>query len=512
MNGAQSLVATLTSCGVNVCFANPGTSEMHFVAALDQSNEMRCVLCLFEGVATGAADGFARMTGTPAATLLHTGPGLANGLANVHNAKRARSPMVNVVGDHATYHLAHDAPLTSDIAAVASPFSHWVRSAADASEVASLGAQAVAAARAAPGHIATLILPANTAWESANGPADPHEPTPRVCVTDENLARAKAVLQSGESCVLVLAGHALTPRAQRAAARIAALTGCGLRAQMSNARMPRGPDCHAIERVPYPVDAALKALSGYKNALLIGAPAPVAFFAYPNKPSTLLPPDCDVMTLAEPGDDAIDALERIATELGATEQPPVGGPAMPELPSGPLTAAKVAASVAVQMPENTIIVDEAVTSGRDFFSTIGHQRAHCWLQVTGGAIGNGPPLALGAAIACPERVVINLQADGSAMYTLQALWTQARENARVVTIIFSNRAYAILLGEMRNVGATPGAKARDMLNLDRPDLDWVALAQGMGVAGEHASSAEDFNAALARALSAEGPYLIEAIC
>ena len=169
MNGAESLVRTLVAGGVDVCFSNPGTSEMHFVAALDRVEGMRCVLGLFEGVVTGAADGYFRMKGTPASTLLHLGPGLANGLANLHNAKKANSGIVNIVGQHATHHIGYNAPLTSDIEGLARPMSAWVRTSPDAKSVSADGAAAIAAARSAPPQIATLILPADTAWNEADG-------------------------------------------------------------------------------------------------------------------------------------------------------------------------------------------------------------------------------------------------------------------------------------------------------------------------------------------------------
>ena len=511
MNGAQALVQTLLESGVDTCFANPGTSEMHFVAALDEAVGMRCVLCLFEGVATGAADGYARMAGKPAGTLLHLGPGMANGLANVHNAHRARTPMVNIVGDHATYHLELDAPLTSDIEGAARPFSDWVKTAPDAQSVAAMGAEAVAAARSAPGQIATLILPANTAWDPSPGVAPPRNPTSFAPVTDAQIASAAEVLASGEPCVLLLAGRALSQEGQLAASRIAGKTGAELIAQMSNARFERGAGCVALDRVPYPVDTALKRLSKYRHIILVGAKEPVAFFAYPGKPGRLAPENSQLHTLAMPEDDSVQALEALVDLVGARDvQPVVETLDPPPRPQGPLTPETLALAVAAVMPENAIVADESVSAGRDFFKSIRNVPRHTWLQITGGAIGCGLPLATGAAVACPDRKVLGLQADGSGMYTLQSLWTQAREGLDVTTVILANRAYAILQGEMRNVGATPGQKARDMLTLDRPDLDWVSLAKGMGVNGERVDTAEALCAAMERGLATPGPYLVEA--
>ena len=513
MNGAESLVKTLLQGGVDVCFTNPGTSEMHFVAALDSSEGMRCVLCLFEGVATGAADGYARMAEKPAATLLHLGPGLGNGFANLHNAKRARSPMVNIVGDHATYHLRHDAPLTSDIVSIASPVSHWIKSSGSARSVAADGAAAIAAARSVAGQIATLILPANTAWDEARGPAITPDPVPLATVTDDRILQVAELLRRhGSSCLLLIGGNTLRQPGQLAAARIAAKTGAGLMTPMSNARMERGAGHVAIDRVPYVVDKAVARLAQYEHVILLEATEPVAFFAYPNKPGKLLPETCRMHTLAQPWEDGAQALGLLTEATGASSAvATVEELAPPALPSGELNASKVAAGVAAMMPENAIIADESVSSGRDFFSVINSVQPHSWLQIVGGSIGIGPPLATGAAVACPERKVIALQADGSAMYTLQALWTQAREGLDVTTIILSNRAYAILQGEMRNVGAMPGQKARDMLELDRPPLDWLALSKGLGVEAERATTAEEFCKALGRGLETSGPYLIEAV-
>jgi acetolactate synthase-1/2/3 large subunit len=512
MNGAESLVQTLLQSHVDVCFTNPGTSEMHFVAALDATDGMRCVLCLFEGVATGAADGYARMAGKPAATLLHLGPGLGNGLANLHNAKRARTPMVNIVGDHATYHLRYDAPLTSDIVSIASPVSHWVKSSSSSRSVAADGAEAVAVARSSAGQIATLILPANTAWEEAEGPAAMLTPTPPPAVAENKIRTAAEILRSGESCLLLIGGKTLQRQGQFAAGRIAVQTGVDLMTPMSNARLERGAGFLTLDRVPYAVDKALARLEKYRHVILVEATEPVAFFAYPGKPGRLLPEHCQIHILAEPWENGVQALEQLVEELGAGAVIPVVEElASPPMPTGELTAAKVAAAVAAMLPENAIIADESVSAGRDFFAVINNVAPHSWLQIVGGSIGIGLPLATGAAIACPDRKVITLQADGSAMYTVQALWTQARESLDVTTVILSNRAYAILQGEMRNVGATPGRKARDMLELDRPPIDWPALARGLGVEAERVATGEELGRALGRGLATPGPYLIEAM-
>ena len=512
MNGAESLARTLTGAGVEVCFANPGTSEMHFVAALDRVEGLRCILGLFEGVVTGAADGYARMADRPASTLLHLGPGLANGLANVHNARRADTPMVNVVGDHATYHKKYDAPLTSDIEAVARPFSHWVRTSTDSRSVARDGAEAVAAALAPPGRISTLILPADASWEEADGPAPLPPVESRAAVAPEAVAAAAGALRSGGPAVLFLSGPALREPGLTLAGRIAASTGARLVAQTLNARVERGAGRVAVEFLPYPVDEALAALAGTSHLLLVGSKAPVAFFAYPGKPSELSPQECEVRTLAAPGEDVVGALEALADELDARQEAPLRTLETPSPGDGPLAFDAAGAVVAALLPEGAIVVDEALTGASAFLSRTRGAAPHDYLQVTGGAIGIGPPLATGAAVACPDRKVVCLQADGSAMYTVQALWTQAREGLDVTTVILDNRSYAILKGELANVGAgDAGQKAHDMMELDRPTLDWVAMARGMGVDAGRAATVEEFGRQLDAGLRSQGPYLIDLV-
>ncbi|MCB1535466.1 MAG: acetolactate synthase large subunit [Rhodoblastus sp.] len=514
MNGADALCDTLLAGGVDVCFANPGTSEMHFVAALDRKPQMRCVLGLFEGVVTGAADGYARMADKPAATLLHTGPGLANGLANIHNAKRGNTPMINVVGDHATYHLAYDAPLTTDIESLARPMSHWVKSAPTADAVSAVAAEAIAEARTPPGRIATLILPADAAWNETRAPlSNVPPPAARPAVSQEAIRDAARKIRAGGATTLMLSGAALREKPLAVAGRIAAATGVRLLSQQSNARLEHGAGRTPIARVPYPVDQAIAMLADVQRMILVGAKAPVGFFAYPGKPSAMTPADCEITRLAEPGDDLLGCLEALADELGIsrTTQAPVAQLQRPELPTGRLTPDAIATAVAALMPDNAIVCDESVTSGRQLFRFIGAAAPHDYIQLTGGAIGSGLPMAAGAAIACPDRKVLSLQADGSAMYTLQALWTMAREDLDVLTIIFSNRSYAILRGELRQVGAgEPGRNAQRMLDLDNPALDWTALAKGSGVEAARATDCETLVAHMKAALSRRGPFLIEA--
>src|SRR5215468_2170872 len=513
MNGAESLARTLVAGGVNVCFTNPGTSEMHFVAALDKVEGIRCVLGLFEGVVTGAADGYWRMTGRPAATLLHLGPGLGNGLANLHNARKASSAIVNVVGEHAIHHIKHDAPLTSDIEGIARPVSAWVRTSPSARAVAADGAAAIAAARTAPGQIATLILPADTAWNDADDIAAVPAVAARTPVTADSVERCAKALRSGEPIMLMLTGLAVRERGLTLAGRIATATGARLIAQGSNARIQRGAGRVPIERLPYPVDQALAVLRDVRHLILIGAKAPVAFFAYPDKPSVLTPDGCQIHRLSTLAEDSIGALEWLADEVGAKKNGEVVQPASrPALPTGALTPDSLAASLGALLPEGAIVSDESVTTGRGFFRGTAGAPPHDWLNNMGGSIGLGLPLATGAAVACPDRKVVCLEGDGSGMYTVQSLWTQAREGLDVTTVVFANRTYAILRHELAGVGAgTPGRKALDMLDLGHPDLDWVGLARSMGVPGARVTTMEAFNDRFVEGLATPGPYLVEVV-
>jgi acetolactate synthase I/II/III large subunit len=511
MNGAESLVHTLLKGGVDTCFANPGTSEMHFVAALDRIPGMRCVLGLFEGVVTGAADGYARMAGKPAATLLHCGPGLANGLANLHNARRAGSPIVNIVGDQATYHRPLDAPLTADTEGWARPVSGFVRTAQRAAQVGSDAAAAIQAARAAPGQIATLILPADTAWNEGGVIAEPLAPPPAPLADQGVVAGIARTLRGNEPAILVLTGAALTAEGLALAHRVRAATGARLIAQMSNARIAHGAGRVPIDRVPYPVDRALAVLDGFKHIVLVGAVKPVAFFAYPGKPGYLFPPDAAVHVLARPDQDLLEALARLAEELGAPKVPLPATPPRPAPAKGAPTPDSVAQSLSALLPDQAVVVDESVSFGRSIFSDAAAAAPHDWLQIAGGAIGDGLPLATGAAVGAPGRRVIGLQADGSAMYTVQALWTQARERLDVTTVLLSNRKYAILLHELANVGANPGRTALDMLDLTNPDLDWPRIAGGLGVEAARAETMERFADLFSYSLTRPGPFLIELI-
>ncbi len=514
MNGAEALLETLTASGVEVCFANPGTSEMQLVAAIDRQDGMRAILGLFEGVVTGMADGYARMAQKPAATLLHLGPGLANGLANLHNAKKAGSAIINLVGDHASYHVQYNAPLTSDIEGVAAPMSDWVKSSRSQRDLPRLGAEAWAVAQSYPGRIATLIAPADHAWDEGAAPAAPiaapqPSQTPEACIKQA----ADALHNSKGPCALFLGGRALEEAALEQAGRIAAATGARLICETFTARLQRGAGRVALERLPYFGEQGAEFLQDLSCIVFCGCEPPVSFFAYPDKPSWLAPEGAELVRLASLEEQAEPALRQLADSLAAPDQPAmVQEAAVPEMPEGPLDPAKVGAILARLMPDNAIISDEAATAGLMIFQSTQGAPAHDWMMLTGGSIGQGLPLAAGAAVACPDRKVIALQADGSAMYTPQALWTMARENLDVTTVILNNGSYAILNIELMRVGVqNPGPKALSMLSLRNPEIGWCQIAQGMGVPAKRVLNTEELAQELEDALAHKGPRLIEAI-
>ena len=511
MNGAESLIRTLLAGRVDVCFANPGTSEIHIVAGLDKIAEMRCVLGLFEGVVTGAADGYARMAERPASTLLHLGPGLGNGLANLHNASRARVPIINLVGQHATYHLHYDTPLTSDIEGIARPHSKWLRTSRLSSEIGRDAAEAVAAARTAPGQIATLIIPADVAWSEGGSiaaiPALPKPPLPDA----QTVERAATMLRSGLRTAILLDGNALYGKGLVIAGRIAATTEAKLLAPYPITRLQRGAGIPRVDRVQYVLEQGIEQFKEFRQLVLVGAQAPVAYFAYPGKNSVFTSPECEMHILARPGEDYLGALDALAAELSIHGTEPSAETAeRPPMPSGEITLPGLAAAFGALLPENAIVVDESMTSGRGLMAATKGAPPHEWLGNTGGSIGIALPLAVGAAVACPDRRVLCLTADGSGMYTAQALWTMAREGLNVTTVVFANRDYAVLKREFSYLGASsPGPRAADMFEIGRPDLDWTLLAKGMGVPGTRVSSLDAFGKALRAGLEADGPTLIE---
>lgn len=514
MNGAESLLTTLTNNGIDVCFTNPGTSEMHFVAALDEVEGMRCVLCLFEGVLSGAADGYARMKGKPASTLLHLGPGLGNALANVHNAKKGHSPMVNIVGDHATYHLEYDAPLTADIEGIARPVSHWVHTSESAEDIARDAAEAVL--QAGIGKIATLMLPADVSWgDNPNGAeAAVHVPGP-AAVPTARVDEAAQRLRAGKNTLILIGGREVT--AEQGVLINQITQACGARAliEVLPGKVARGAGTAVIDRLAYLAELAIDSIKDIEQLILVGAADPVSFFAYPGVPSAIAPENCDKFVLAGPDDDISAALCSLASQLEADQlEAQVHHLNLPELGEGELDAAKVGMAIAHYLPENAVLVDEAITSGMMVNMFTATARPHQQLNQTGGSIGWGLPAALGAAIACPDNKVLCLEGDGSAMYTIQALWSMARENTDVTVVIFNNRKYSILEMEFGRTGARggiPGPSAASTLDIGSPDMDFVAMATGMGVQASRATTAEEFNAQFAEAMAQSGPRLIDAV-
>lgn len=511
MNGAHSLVRTLINCGIDTCFANPGTSEMHFVAALDEIPGIRCVLGLQENVVTGMADGYFRMAGKPAATLLHCGPGLANGIGNLHNAKRARSGIVNIVGDHATYHAPLDPPLAADTDALARTVSTWVQTSRRATDVGRDAAEATAMASRLAGGVATLILPSDASWNAGGVAAQPlpiASPPPVDRLAVETASRA--LRSDGEQVLILLGGQAVLQRPQQLAWRIAARTGATVMGEFSCARVARGRGRMQLERIPYVIPMARDALARFKHIVLVGATPPVGFFAYPDQPSLLAREDAIFHTLARYDQDPVEALSALVDDVKAPDlDMPDPGP-RPDIATGASTPEGLAQTIAAIMPDNAIISDESVSYGRGFYPFTHAAPAHDWLHLTGGAIGDGMPVATGASIAAGrDRRVISLQADGSAMYSLQSLWTQAREKLPVTTVILSNRRYNILLGEYKNVGAAPGQTAMNMLDLSNPNLDWVSLANGMGVEAARADTLEGCADLMRDSFSRTQPFLIE---
>ena len=513
MNGAERLLETLVDSGVEICFANPGTSEMQLVSAIGNNDDMRAVLCLFEGVVSGAADGYARMTDKPAITLLHVGSGFSNSMANLHNAKRAHVPLVNIVGDHATYHMQYDAPLTSDVPGHARLCSEWVGVSESADDLAVCGAKAVQISMQGWGKVTTLVAPANHAWEESTNRTPALEVPKMEVVSSDVIAEISAALSNGKTTALFLGGRALREESLTAAGLIAKATGARILCETFPARLQRGAGRVPVERLPYFSEQAAEVLSGFEQLVRVGAAAPVSFFAYPGKDSILTPDSCEIFKLAEVDQDTATALQAVAMKLGAnvpaeTTRAAVEAPP----PAGTLTPLAIAQSLAQLMPDHAIVSDEAATCGFPMFPTTVNAPPHEWMTITGGAIGQGLPLSLGAALACPDQKVIALQADGSAMYTVQALWSMARENTDVTVVIMNNRSYAILNIELARVGAgQPTPKTLSMFDLSRPDINWVEISHGMGVPATRATTAEEFHQQFAEAIAGKGPRLIEAM-
>lgn len=514
MNGAESLVTTLVANDIDVCFTNPGTSEMHFVAALDEVDGMRCVLCLFEGVVSGAAEGYARMARKPASTLLHLGPGLGNALANTHNAKKGHTPIVNIVGDHATYHVQYDAPLTSDIEGIAGPVSHWVYTSKAPGDIAKDAAEAVR--QAGFSQIATLMLPADVSWsDNPNGAEGKVAIEPPAKVEQSTIDAVAKILGENDKCMLMIGGREVSQERGLLLSRIGKTCGATVSTDTFPARQARGEGTAAIDRLPYLAELAIDAMKDVEHLVLVGTKSPVSFFAYPNVSSKIVPEGCEEIVLAGPSDDIDQALADLLVALDGEAVAPDTNPlGLPDLPTGDLDVNAVGQSMAHYLPEGAVVVDEGNTSGLMMFLHTITARRHDWLNLTGGSIGWGLPAAVGAAIGAPDSKVVCLEGDGSAMYTIQALWSMAREDLNVCVVIFNNRKYSILELEFSRTGArggVPGPKAASMLDIGGPDMDFVAMARGMGVQAERATTAEGFNQLFEEAMNSKGPRLIDAM-
>ena len=515
MNGATALIETLADCGVELCVANPGTSEMHLVQALDSVPRMKSVLALFEGVCTGAADGYGRMTGKPAATLLHLGPGMANGIANLHNARRANTPMINIIGNHPNYHVGFDAPLTSDIDTLAKNFSNWIKSCSTAETLAQDGADAYTStlrqSSGSKGQIATLIMGADAAWGNSTGKVKPNAIPSRSKVSDTAIAQIAKILQGGGKSMLLLEHHATDAAALTAASKIASKTGCRLMTGTFPGRIDGGPGRVAVERLPYFPEQILQTLKDTHHLILVGGQIPASFFAYRGIPGQLIPSGCSVSRLSDREEDAIDALVRLAESVGAEKsavryfEQQTSGP-----PSGELNTRNIIQSVASTMPDNVIVATDS-GGGNAAYPYCQGSAQNSWLSLTGGAIGQGGPCATGAALACPDRPVLALLGDGGAAYTNQCFWTQARESLNVTSVIFANHSYNILNVEYGRLGVKEvGSVAASLFDIGNPEIKWVDLASSFGVPGAVANTAEELCALLEQSYKTPGPFLIQA--
>lgn len=512
MNGAEALVRTAANAGVEVCFANPGTSEIHLVAALDDIPGVRSVLAQFEGVATGGADGYGRMAGKPALTLVHLGPGFANGIANLHNARRARTPVVNVIGHHPTWHRNYDPPLNTKVESLVDGVSDWQRTVASADHISRDMAAAISACRRHPGQIATLIVPTDCQWNEARGPIVEPAPAPGARVAPEAVERARAAAARGARTMLMLGSSGLAAAAQRAAARVQRATGCRLASETFSGRMERGPRLPALPRVPYFPEQAVDFMSGIDTLVLAGALDPVAFFGYEGGVSRPTPESADVVILSHPTEDSGHALGELAIALDAKEEPPARTVERPPTPSGPIDTRVAARAVAAALPENAIVVDEGITAGSAFYPATMNGPAHTYLQENGGAIGMGLPASLGAALACPNRNVLTLEGDGSGLYTVQALLSQVREGVDVVNLVFANDIYRILQVELHRAGVEEvGPQSLNLTEFREPRVEWLDLARGFGMPAVQVRTGEEMTAALERGFAEPGPCLIEAL-
>jgi len=515
MNGAEIILKTARDAGVEICFANAGTTELTLVAAFDTVSGIRPVLGLFEGVCTGAADGFGRMKQKPAMTLLHLGPGFANGIANLHNARRARTPVFNIIGQHASWHLTADPPLNMDIACLVKTVSGWQRSSRSVNALAQDTADALAASLY--GQISTIIVSADYQWSEYEGKSVKMPHFEFDSFDQKKIEAAAKLIKKSTKPALVLGGRTLRKPGLTTAAKIKAATGCDLLMVTFPAYFDSGEGSPLLKRIPYFPEQASALLGEYDSFILVGAEEPVALFGYKGGKSHYLANSQKWIRIDTEKQDAAAVLQALAEELGASSSKDnisslLAKYELPPPPTGKLTAQKMCAAIAALQPENCIIVDEGVTSSASYYSIAPTLKPYSHLTLTGGAIGQGMPCALGAALACPDRKVINIEADGSAMYTLQALWSQAHEKTNVITLICSNRKYFTIEYECLRAGySSLGKEAKALMSLDNPPLDWVKLSRGMNVPAVSVSTAEELVKELKAALNQSGPHLIEVV-
>lgn len=511
--GADIMFDALYQGGARICFANPGTTELTMVSALARQTGIRSVLSLFEGVCTGAADGYFRVSGQVPLTLLHLGPGFANGIANLHNARRAGSRIINLIGDHASWHLSYDAPLTSDIESLASPVSREViRMRSPAGITADVQSSFEATCRKEGGS-ATLIIPTDvidatvkpgsaqlraSTWQGAN-------------VADQIISDAAQKARNADEIIVLIGGNALDEAGIKAGAALAEKLGGRLLMEPYPAIVTLGGDLPQVERQAYFPDDVI-AQMGDATVILAGSRMPISYFGYEGWPSQLVAEE-RLVRLAGPEHDAVDALQRLAEILGAEAVSSPEHKTANSVADGgaSLTPASVIEELIEQLPDGSIISLEGSTLGGPWLRSAHRARRHRVMTNTGGAIGQGLPCAVGAALAAPDVRVVSLQSDGSAQYTFQSLWTMAREKLNVTVIIAANHRYAILQTELARADAPlDDAVIADLTLLDRPRIDWVALATGYGVEAVRATTNDELAAALRYGLSLDGPLLIQA--
>lgn len=510
LTGAECLIDSLVNSGVGPFFTNPGTSELHAVSAIDRSTKARGILCLFEGVATGAGDGYGRIARHPAGVLLHLGPGLANGMANLHNARQAGTPMVVVVGEHGAKHLAYDSPLKSDLGSLPPFYSKQTVRLHVGDDIGRLARDLVTATCTPPTGIATIIAGADVMWSEAQArPFTDAGVRRKVEPSSADIRNAVSMLRSGFPAAIVLGGSALSSKGMQLASAIAQATGSTLLSETFNARHTRGAGLPVVQRIPYFPELAIPFLSKFARLVLIGAKKPTSFFASPVHPSDLVGPGCEVSGF-DPQADPLDVLQAIAGEVAARSQASVAAREVLPLHSGNLTPAAIWAALNNFMPEGSIVSDEAGMSSRGADEAMSVAAQHDWLNLTGGSIGQALAVAAGAAVARPGSKVFAMQGDGGGLYTPQALWTQAREKLDVINVILNNGRYGILDYEAKRHGMSLGQKGAALFDLGSPTVDWVSLSQGFGVRAAAASTAEEFNTLLRDAVSTPGPSLIEA--